>query len=479
MNKQSYQRTKIIATIGPSSSSYQMLEKLIMGGVDVCRLNMSHGTVKDHIKVIESIREINRKNSVYAGILVDLQGPKIRIGEIEDGGVEVTAGNDVIITTEEVVGNSKKVSISYKNFPIDTKKGDLVLINDGKIQLEVKEILSSTEVKTHVIFGGPISSKKGVNLPNTSISLPGLTEKDKNILKQILQYRIQWIALSFVRSSTDIIDLKHIIKNTIKHNQPRIIAKIEKPEAVEDIDDIIKETDAVMVARGDLGVEVPLQQVPLIQKNIIKKCLKSSKPVIIATQMMESMIYNATPTRAEVSDVANSVMDGADALMLSGETSVGKFPLRVIETMQKIIERMEEYEGIYNKMNTPVKDNNERFISDSICYNACSIAKHSSAKAILTMTHSGYTAFKVSSNRPKANIFVFTDNKPLLETLSLIWGIRGYYYDKYISTDHTIEDIKHILRKDGKVIPGNLVVNIASIPINEKGNSNMVKLSEV
>lgn len=472
-----YQRTKIIATIGPASNSYEMLEKIMLAGVDVCRLNMSHGNLEDHVKVINHIKAINEKHGMFVGVLADLQGPKIRTGEMHEGKMMLDDGELVTITNQKMEGKDGKFSISYNTFPMDAKPNDLILIDDGKLHLKVVSTDNKCEVKAKVLHGGVLKSRKGVNLPNTKINMPSLTNRDKENLKAILDYQIDWVALSFVRSAEDIVDLRQQIEGCNPVHIPRVIAKIEKPEALEEIDQIIKETDAIMVARGDLGVEIPMQQVPLIQKNIVKKCLENAKPVIIATQMMESMITNVTPTRAEVNDVANSVMDGADAVMLSGETSVGEFPVKVVDTMQKIIERIEEYEGIYHRSFEPIHNEEDRFVSNAICCSACGLAENSGAQAIVTMTHSGYTAFIVSSYRPKANIFVFTDNKSILTTLSLIWGVRGFYYNGYESTDRTIEDIKQSLKEKGLLKENDLVVNIASMPIKDKGKTNMLKLS--
>ena len=472
-----FNRTKIVATIGPASASKQTLIELIEAGVDVCRINFSHGSYEDHKSVIEYIREINEELGTNIGILADLQGPKLRIGEMENNGVELIPENEIIITTTKCIGNAQKIYMTYKQFPNDVKQGERVLLDDGKIILEVIESDKSEQVKAKVVQGGILSSKKGVNLPNTKVSLPCLTEKDLKDLDFALENNVEWIGLSFVRSAGDIIELKCLINS--KGLKTKIIAKIEKPEAIEDIDDIIKETDGLMVARGDLGVEVPMENVPLIQKMLVKKCLNAGKPIIVATQMMESMINNMSPTRAEVNDVANSVMDGADAIMLSGETSIGKYPVKVIEAVQKIISQVETFEGIYNHNHLPDMNNLERYISDSICLNACMLSQSVGAKAIVTMTSSGYTAFKISSYRPKTNIFIFTSNKTLLKTLSLVWGIRGFYYDKVVSTDHTMADIKYILRKNGFVNLGDLIINTASMPITDNGKTNMLKLSHV
>ncbi|CAN5156037.1 pyruvate kinase [soil metagenome] len=474
-----YNRTKIVATLGPASSSSEVLEEMAKAGCDVFRINFSHGdyaAVEDQIK---NIREMNRKLGTHVSILGDLQGPKLRVGEMENNGVELKDGAEFLFTTNKMIGTAQKAFMTYQQFPRDVKAGETVLIDDGKLVLRVTETNGKDEVKTIVEHGGILSSKKGVNLPNTKVSLPCLTEKDIKDLEFALTHQFDWIGLSFVRSGADIIELKNLIKKIDPSSKSKVIAKIEKPEAITDIDNIIRETDALMVARGDLGVEVPMQRVPVLQKMLVRKCLEASKPVIIATQMMESMITNISPTRAEVNDVANSVMDGADAVMLSGETSVGKHPAKVIEAMSKIITQVEEEHNIYYLDRKPVFSLDDRYLSDNICYASTTLAKQVDATAIITMTHSGYTAFRVASYRPKANIFVFTDNYSILSQLSLVWGVRGFYYDKNISTDHTIADIKFILKKDGYVVQKDFIINIASIPLSEKGTTNMIKLTEV
>jgi pyruvate kinase len=469
-------KTKIVATIGPATSSKKVLLKLIKAGVNVMRVNFSHGSHEDHQKVIELVREINKENHIHTAILADLQGPKIRIGDIASGKMNVSAGQSIHFTTKEEEAGKEKVYISYSDFPQDVKKGERLLIDDGKLSLEVTDTDGKSNVKAKFLNAGVLSSKKGVNLPETRISSPSLTAKDKEDLAFALKMEVEWIGLSFVRNPRDIIELKHIIQKEGK--SARVIAKIEKPEAVETIDEIIEESDGIMVARGDLGVEIPMEKVPLLQKEIVVKCMRSAKPVIIATQMMESMITNISPTRAEVTDVANAVLDGADAVMLSAETSVGKYPVKVIEAMSKIIMQIEESEIIYNR-EYPPSLNEDRFISDSICFNACRLSQRVDSKAIVTMTHSGYTAAKISSFRPRAGIFAFTGNHSLLNKLSLVWGVEGFYYDKYVSTDHTIADIKFILKKENILQEKDLIINIASMPINEKGQSNMLKLSYV
>lgn len=469
-------KTKIVATIGPASSDKETLRKMFEAGLNVCRLNFSHGDYKDHAEVVKVIRELNDETGLNVAILADLQGPKIRTNEMKDNGVELINGSIVTIGTEKIVGTAEKFSINYSKLPEDVQAGERILLDDGKIALEVVSTDGKKEFKAKVIHGGILSSKKGVNFPNTKISMPSLTEKDLEDLDFALEQNVDWIGLSFVRSARDIIELKYLI--TSKKCKAKVIAKIEKPEAIDEIDEIIRESDGLMVARGDLGVEIPYQNVPIIQKMLINKCIIQAKPIIVATQMMESMITNITPTRAEVNDVANAVLDGADAVMLSGETSVGKFPIEVIRTMSNIVLEMENFEGIYNKEEIPDK-NQKRFISDSICFNACRLSQRVEADAILAMSFSGYTAYKIASQRPKAPIYVFTSNKQILTQLNLVWGVRAFYYDKHISTDHTIADIKYLLKKSGLLNKGDLVINIASIPLEDLGSSNMLKLSYV
>lgn len=469
-------RTKIVATLGPASSDKDTLREMFNEGVNVCRLNFSHGAYADHAKVVETIRELNEETGLNVAILADLQGPKIRVFEMENNGVLLENGKTITITTEKMVGTAEKIAINYEQLPADVQPGERILLDDGKLALEIISTDGEKNIEALIVHGGILSSRKGVNLPNTKISLPSLTKKDREDLDFALQQNVDWIGLSFVRSARDIIELKHLI--AAAHGKAKVIAKIEKPEAIADIDSIIKESDALMVARGDLGVEVPYQNVPLIQKMLINKCFHFAKPIIVATQMLESMITNISPTRAEVNDVANAVLDGADAVMLSGETSVGKFPVQVIKTMANIVKEMETFDGIYNKEVMPDKSQ-ERFISDSICFNACRLAQRVEADAIIAMSYSGYTAYKLASQRPKSPIYIFTSNKQILTQLNLIWGVKGFYYDSRVSTDHTIADIKYLLKKEGLVEEGNLIINIASIPLDENGKSNMLKLSTV
>jgi pyruvate kinase len=469
-------RTKIVATMGPASSGKDVLRQMILEGLNVCRLNFSHGSHEMHKETLDTIRELNDELGLNVAILADLQGPKIRTGKMTDNAVMLENGSELNIITDEVLGTEKEFSINYSDLPRDVSAGEKILLDDGKLVLEVVETNGFNTIKAKVVHGGILSSHKGVNFPNTKISMPCLTEKDLVDLKFALEQNVDWIGLSFVRSAKDIVELKSLISKV--KGKAKVIAKIEKPEAVAQIDEIIKESDALMVARGDLGVEIPYQNVPLVQKMIIKKSMLHAKPVIVATQMMESMITNVSPTRAEVNDVANAVLDGADAVMLSGETSVGKFPVEVIKTMSNIVTEMETFDNLFNKEELPQK-NDSRFITDSICFNAARLANRVEAKAILTMSFSGYTAYKIASQRPKAKIFVFTSNKQILTQLNLIWGVRGFYYDRTVSTDDTIADIKKLLKKEGSLAKNDLVINIASMPIEAHGNSNMLKLSYV
>jgi pyruvate kinase len=471
-----HSRTKIIATIGPASSSKEVLKEMILSGVNTCRLNFSHSKYEDHLKVINNIRELNHELNANIAILADLQGPKIRIGEVENNSVELVDGSIVMITSEKCLSTAEKLFITYENFSRDVETGDEILIDDGKLKLKVTGTNKKDKVFSVVIHGGILSSKKGVNLPNTKISLPCLTPKDIEDARFALEHDVDWIALSFVRSVTDIVEMKEFIKNHKKHAS--VIAKIEKPEAINEIDNIIDMSDGIMIARGDLGVEIPFDKVPILQKSIIEKCMMAGKPVIVATQMMESMITNFRPTRAEANDVANAVMDGADSLMLSGETSVGKFAVDTISSMQKIISSTEN-NGFKFFRNRPPVDFIPSFLADSICYNACVMAEQSGAKAIITFSWSGYTAFKISSYRPKAAIFVFSNNKILVNKLSLAWGIKTFFAKNIDNIDNSIERSINFLIQEGYIKHEDIVVHVGSTPLHEKGKTNMLKISYV
>ncbi len=477
-----YTRTKILATLGPASSDPDTILKLIAAGVDAFRLNFSHGTHQQKAELIHAIRSINEQHNLSVGIIADLQGPKIRLGKIDYDFFDVEVGDTFIITTEKLLGDRQRVSISYDRFPQDVVSGDTILVDDGKMELEVVESDKKTEVKVKALLSGRISSNKGVNLPDAMVSIPSLTEKDLEDLDFALQQEVDWVALSFVRSEKDIINLReYIYKNSpgkSKDFQAKIIAKIEKPQAVDNIDKIIEQTDAIMIARGDLGVEMKLQDVPIIQKMIVQKCIEKSKPVIIATQMMESMMENNKPTRAEVTDVANAIFDGADTVMLSGETAAGKYPVLVIETMRKIISRVEENSPIYFR-HQKANVHSPTFISDAVCYSAARLAESVDAHAILGMTRSGYTAYMTSSCRPKAHIYVFSDNRRLLSRMSLVWGVRGFYYDQMVSTDNSINDVQQYLKDKEILKQGDVVINLASMPLHQQGRTNMVKVTKI
>jgi pyruvate kinase len=451
---------------------------MIKAGVNVCRLNFSHGRPEDHKGVIDIIREINAEYKTNVGILADLQGPKIRIGLVKDGGIHLVNGTQIKITTQECIGNDEQIYITYDTFPQDVQADEIILLDDGKLQLKVIETNRLDTVICEVVHGGILTSRKGVNLPNTKVSIPSLTEEDLINLQFALKYDVEWIGLSFVRTGQDIIELKEIIAQSGK--AARVIAKVEKPEAIENIDEIIAATDGVMVARGDLGVEMPLEEVPLLQKMIARKCRAASKPVIVATQMLESMITTPRPTRAEVNDVANSVLDGADAVMLSGETSVGEFPVIVIETMAKIVRNVEELGYPYNTNKQETIDpSSENFLSDALCESAVHLAQRTNAVGIVSMTTSGYTAFEISSHRPKASTYIFTSNKQLLNALSLVWGVRSFYYDKLESTDDTISDVNGLLKNEELIKAGDVVINTAAVPIIKQGKTNMLKVSVI
>ena len=469
-------KTKILATIGPATNSFEQLEKLYLAGVNAFRLNFSHGTHEDHEKVINFTQELNQKHKAHISLLADLQGPKLRVGEIKDGQIDLIVNNLIHVVTYPVIGNNETISVTYDSLAQDVKKGEQILIDDGKVSLEVVSTNQKDTVVCRVVEGGILSSKKGFNLPQTKVSMPSLTPKDREDLKFILQFPINWIALSFVRHADELIELRNILKE--KNAQAQIMAKIEKPEAVRNIDSIIDNSDAVMVARGDLAVEVPMEEMTIVQKKIIQKCISRSKPVVLATQVMETMMTKSRPTRAEITDVSNAVLDGADVIMLSGETSVGEFPIKVIETIDRIINRVEMEEIIYNKIHTAHKDS-KNFYSDAICFKASEIASDVNAKCINVMTYSGYSALKISSCRPKADINIFTSNKFLLNTLSIVWGTTCYYYNSFESTDETIEDVIHKLKSEGKVKDNDVVVNTGSMPILGRGRTNMIKITEV
>ncbi len=467
--------TKIVATVGPACSEYDQLLELAKAGVNIFRLNFSHGEHSVHLKVIENITYINEKHGLHLGVLADLQGPKLRVGKIENNRLELKTGDIVTFVNEECLGTMDSIYMSYQEFAQDVQVGEKVLLDDGKLVFEVVETDKTSTVKLKVIYGGILSSNKGVNLPDTKTSLPCLTEKDLEDLDFILTQPVNWIALSFVRKADDIHDLRNRIE--AKGHAALICAKIEKPEAIDNIDAIIKASNAVMVARGDLGVEFPIEKLPIIQKEVIAKCIQRARPVIVATQMMESMIQSPSPTRAEVLDVANAVMDGADAVMLSAETSVGKYPIETVKAMTRIILEIEHLPAAFKRPVT--SDKKQTFINDVICLSGARMAEELHAKAIIGFTSSGYTAFMVSSYRPRCEIFIFSGRQNMLATLNLVWGVKCFYYDKYTTTDETIEDTTSILKAANRISEGDIIINTGSMPIGQRLRTNMIKVSIV
>ncbi len=469
-------KTKIVATLGPAIDSIEKMEEMMLAGVNVFRINFSHADYEDAAQKIKDIRFLNKKNNWHVAVLADLQGPKLRVGVMEKK-VKLKKGDTFIFTTEKCEGTSEKAYMTYKCFPKDVEVGEHILVDDGKLLFEVIDTDRNSTVKTKVLRGGKLKSKKGVNLPNTKISLPALTKKDVKDATFAIENQVDWIALSFVRTAEDLVQLSDMIKEKSPYKIP-IIAKIEKPEAVDNINLLTSHCDGIMVARGDLGVEVPMQEVPIIQKRLVQKAKEARIPVIIATQMMESMITSQVPTRAEVNDVANSIMDGADAVMLSGETSVGEFPIDVILTMRNIIESVEDSDLIHSPANT-VECVNERYITKAICRQAAYLADNVEATAITTLTNSGYTAFQISSWRPKSNILAFSDNPRILAMLNLLWGVKAQFYDRMVSTDNTVEEINRITLEKEFANKGDYVINLTSMPVQAKGMVNTLRISQL
>lgn len=469
-------KTKIVATLGPAIGTKKKLKELMVAGVNVFRINFSHADYEDVKTKIKDIRDLNKENNYNVAVLADLQGPKLRVGVMEDG-VVLKKGDEFMFTTEKCKGTKEKAYMTYQNFPKDVEKGESILIDDGKLLFEVLDTDRDSTVRAKVIRGGSLKSKKGVNLPNTKISLPALTKKDIKDAIFAIEQEVDWMALSFVRTPEDLVKLSDLIKEKSSYKIP-IIAKIEKPEAVDNINHLTSYCDGIMVARGDLGVEVPMQKVPIIQKMLVRKAKEARIPVIIATQMMESMITSQIPTRAEVNDVANSIMDGADAVMLSGETSVGEYPVEVIKAMRSIIVSVEDSELIEGYVQG-VNCINERYISKAVCSNAAKLADEIEAAAITTLTNSGYTAFQISARRPKSNILAFSDNPRILAQLNLLWGVKAQFYDKMVSTDETVEDLNRITLERNYAKKGDFVINLTSMPVHDKGMVNTLRVSQL
>ena len=474
----SQKKTKIVATVGPACDTLEKLLELARAGVNVFRLNFSHGSYENKKEIIGYIRTINKSQPINIAILGDLQGPKLRVGELKDGLVELVEGADIIFSTEKQIGTKEKVYVSYPNLTKDTKVGERIFLDDGKMEVKVKSILNEKEILVNITIGGMLLPKKGVNLPDSELTMPSMTEKDYADLEFIIENDLDWVALSFVRRKQDIVELKKIIAD--KESKIKVIAKIEMPEALKNIRDIIVESDGIMVARGDLGVEVPVEQVPIIQKELIRKSMHRAKPVIVATQMMESMMDRTKPNRSEVSDVANAVLEGADAVMLSGETAMGEYPVQVVETMVRIILEVEKTVYDYNRDDIlSPQPHSPSFLSDAICYSACKLANDTNARALIGMTQSGYTAFMLSSYRPKAPLYIFSKERSLLAQLSLSWGVRAFYYAEEESLDDIIFDQINILKERGFVEKGDVVINTGSTPVELHLPTNIVKVSTV
>jgi pyruvate kinase len=470
-------KTKVVATVGPACDTPEKLLELVHAGVNVFRLNFSHGSHEDKSKIIDAIRQINVNHPFNISILGDLQGPKLRVGEIENNALEITPGDILTLTNEKCVGTLERIYVSYPNLAGDVKIGNLIMIDDGKLEVKVVDILKNGDVKVLVTLGGILSSKKGLNLPDTKISLPALTEKDLVDLDFIIEQKLDWVALSFVRNVKDIVILRSKLDE--RKSKCKIIAKIEKPEAVANIRDIIVESDAIMIARGDLGVEMPVEKVPMIQKDIIRKCLHRAKPVIVATQMMESMIERVKPNRSEITDVANAVLEGADAVMLSGETATGAHPALVVETMCKIIREVEKEYRYDREEDLVPQSHSPSFLSDAICYNACKIARDVKADAVIGMTQSGYTGFMLSSYRPRAPLFIFSKERTLINQLSLSWGVRGFFYAEEESLDEIFEDQILILKERGFIKSGDVLINTGSTPVDLHLPTNILKITKI
>ena len=475
-NKTEPSKTKIIATIGPASRNYEVLSEMIEAGIDVARINFSHSTQDDHQNTIELVRKHNHKAKTNVCILGDLQGPKLRIGMVANDEIFLESGKKIYLTSDECLSTPERLYIHYPHLAHDVKTGENILLDDGKLKLQVQHTNKKNLVEAEIIHGGKLSSRKGVNFPESKLSVPAISVKDMSDLDFAVKNHVEWIALSFVRTADDIIHLKDTLKDL--HSKAKVIAKIEKPEAVKNITEIIAVSDAVMVARGDLGVEMELEVVPVLQKQIAVESIKAAKPVIIATQMMESMIQSPTPTRAEANDVTNAVLDGADAVMLSAETSAGAYPVEVVRIMQKIVRVAETQQIVYGKRGT-ANTSSGTYLSDEVCRQAVLIADTIGAKAIVSMTHSGYTAFELASYRPKSPVFIFTDNHQLLNTFSLVWGVRAFFYDKFSTTDETILDVNGLLKEMGFVKSQDIVVNTASMPLHSRSRTNTIKVSKI
>jgi pyruvate kinase len=474
-----FSNTKIVCTLGPSSNSVEMLGQLMRAGADVFRLNFSHGSHEDHRTTLQNLREATRRGGELVSVLQDLQGPKIRIGDFNVPFIELGQGSAFTITTAPIIGDETKVATTYSNLTHDVHPGDMILLDDGKLRVRVVEV-KGNEVRCEVVVGGTLSAHKGINLPNVAVSAPSLTAKDIRDLEFGIAHDVDYVALSFVRTAEDIRRLRKEIVARIESSRfLPIVAKIEKPQAVANIDEIITEADAVMIARGDLGVELPPEDVPMLQKRIIKKCNEAGKTVVIATQMLESMINSPTPTRAEANDVANGVLDGADAVMLSGETSVGKYPLEAVQIMQRIIRKVEsEQSGVQRILDHPHHGVASRH--DALGRAACVLAEQMNAAAIVCVTHSGETARVVSRYRPRTRILAITDREKILQRLKLIWGVHGIVVESLEQdSDKALKQIQEKLVNSGLVQRGEYLVLLAGQPFFARGSTNFIEVEKV
>lgn len=470
-------RTKIVCTIGPSCNTQEGIVNLLLHGMNVARINFSHGSHEDHARSIRFIRLAAREYNYSIPVLMDLQGPKIRVGTMKDGGQVLKEGSMITITGEDVEGTDKIIPIDYSRLAEEAQEGNKILLDDGLLEFKVISKNNGT-LEARVIVGGMLKSRKGVNLPNVKISIPALTEKDKEDLIFGLEQDVDFVALSFVRSAVDIVDLKKRIKEA--GSEAMVIAKIEKPEALDVIDEIIEESDGIMVARGDLGIEIPTEEVPFVQKMIIEKCRKAGKPVITATQMLDSMIHNPRPTRAESSDVANAVLDGTDAVMLSGETAAGKYPMEAVNVMDRICRKIEErHPSLYNSLAYKRPDFHEKQIIEAIANSCIFMADNVGAKVISTITHSGNTARRIAKFRPKVPIFAFTESRKVRRQLNLIWGVQSIRLDQLFDTDKSVNVMEDYLQDNGLVRVGDRVIVLTGMPIAKRGRTNMIKVSTI
>jgi pyruvate kinase len=470
-------RTKIVCTLGPSSNSLEQIENLYRAGMNVVRINFSHGSHEGHKKTIGYVREVAKKHMYSIPVLMDLQGPKIRVGQMKDGMQVLKEGTLVKITTEDVEGDSGLIPIDYSGLSEDAREGNQILIDDGLLELKIVK-KEKSDIIAKVVVGGQLKSRKGVNLPDVDISMSSLTEKDIADLEFGLKVGVDFVAMSFVRSARDVQEV--ISRVRAAGSNAAVIAKIEKPEAIEVIDEIIEESDGIMVARGDLGIEIPSERVPLIQKKIIERCRIAGKPVITATQMLDSMINNPRATRAESSDVANAVLDGTDAVMLSGETAAGKYPFEAVRTMVRIIRSVEENTpGLYYSLKYRKPDWKEKQIIESLAYSCVTIADNVEAKAIATITHSGNTARRIAKFRPAVPIVAFTESRIVRRQLNLVWGVESVRLEELFDTDISVKLMEDYLRDHGLVNAGDRVIIATGMPLAKRGRTNMVKVSTI